>query len=439
MNETITVTKSDPEVGTNSATEEVNDNNGAEAGKDICDAENWHEENGSLKSNKLGNKVGIVLYNRESRYVSDKKLFNEDNQLIVYLYIFAYSDTEERNNLKLDFCPKDKVKLGPGTFDLLVPIMFLQELKKVLEYGLLKLYLQKKDSILFLKGKIDIRGQIRNYISVKPKIACIYWDLTTNHQLNQLILCALNHLIGGLYTETSIKHKLIDYGSLLRQEWIEEISFIPSDLERIRYVPPRYVKLINLSKAIIKRKYHNSKIGEVECSAFLINAAKVWESAIRAAIRKKAKEEKEGNWRVESVNEKLILLSPQLKNIRPDIILSNDKHYIIIDAKYKVRNSSAGSADIYQVLCYLGSKQNKIGIAGILFYLNDSDKNSPYEEKYTYSPLTTKPPNDLPLSYEQQIPLYIKGINVTTNNEKLFIDCFIEQVWKEVNTVISSK
>ena len=58
---------------------------------------------------------------------------------------------------------------------------------KQLKQGLYREYLNRKDDITVVRGKIDMPGTIRNRLSRKQVLTCEYDELSENNLFNQIL------------------------------------------------------------------------------------------------------------------------------------------------------------------------------------------------------------------------------------------------------------
>lgn len=343
----------------------------------------YHDDNGfySLKNNFsyyvgiIGNRIGK---SEKYKWYEDKKLFPEHstNPLLFQLYDAALQDSYEFSTLEKSFVvePEIRIRLNRDLFNILIPELFLIELKKILDYGLNRKYQQREDNLLFAKGKINMKKQIKNEITHNPRIYCTYWDFTTNIFINQALLYASDLLSHNHKVPHSIRSSLINYISSMRQEFVEDVILTVHDFRKNHYIPERYKLAIILSEAIISSSYHGIELTkEVECPSFLINAPTVWESFLRASIRKSFID-----WDIQKIKQQHSCLTPFI-NIIPDLLVTKNDKLLIIDAKYKSGKVSTG--DLYQMCAYIAHFKEKNPVS-FLLYLEDEENR--YPEKYNF-------------------------------------------------------
>ncbi|CAG0984058.1 Protein McrC [Methanosarcinales archaeon] len=242
------------------------------------------------------------------------------------------------------------IKEGTNFFDI-IGRLFLNELEKIIEKGLLKNYIQKHENINFLKGKLSIKCQIHNHINNRPKFSCIYGDLTINNLENQIILRSLNLLIPMIRFNEELKADLIRHEYILK-DFIELIDVSPNDCNQIHFnrLNDYYSAIIQFSKLILEENFIRSVYkGESRGFNFIVNMNKVYEDFITQMVTEVV-EENFDHFEVVSQTKFDSLVKERRIVTIPDIILkSADSYPLIIDAKYKREDKNS---DYYQVIAY---------------------------------------------------------------------------------------
>ena len=339
---------------------------------------------------KNRNCVGIVRFNncKEPRFYQDLKLFKVsddlkvESDLLLNLLSYTLRDTEELNSLsKAFFCsiePNAEIELSEGSFIEFIYPLFRIELSKLIKYGIYKQYVEREDNLIFMKGKIDIKKHKNNLIKKNPRIACRYFDLTSNIYLNQIILSAINKAV--LSTNIPLlSSEFIFFRNIFRQESIDEMDFTIHEINNSTFIPKRYEKIINIAKYILQSKHVKlTDTGyKVKSPSFIIRPEVIWECFLRSIVRNIFK--KKPKYNVEKIKNKMEIFEGQVVvSEEPDIlILKNNKILHVIDAKYK---QGWVNPDMYQIAAYIGSADRRNGpsekVKGFLFYLGKVDDNN---------------------------------------------------------------
>jgi len=335
------------------------------------------------------NWAGIIGFNGISRKYSDEKIFlNENagsNGLIFKMLNKIIADPAERSFLNDYFLVEPEMIINDvksGFYDNLLPYMFLAELRKILEYGIVKLYEKREDDLNFVKGKVLIRGQLINDIKRRAKISCSYSNLTTDNFFNIVLLYVARYLSSSVRLPANMRYKLSLCSSLIANEFVSDEIITPWDFHRKRKIPDRYKRIIPICNFIINGMYHSGDNKNIKCPSFMINLAELWESFLRTCIRT---EFRKHGWDVEKTETLLKILEPSPRAI-PDIVAKKGNTIIIFDAKYKTNKTSM---DLYQICAYLGSfyyskSTEKTRLVGFLLYYgkNNNIGNSTKPIKY---------------------------------------------------------
>jgi 5-methylcytosine-specific restriction enzyme subunit McrC len=246
------------------------------------------------------------------------------------------------------------VREGLNFYDILGR-MYLNELETIYRKGFYKKYVRKEEDIRYLRGKIILREQIKNNISKKSSFYCSYEDLTYDNAENQIILKAVTLLVPLIRFNERIKRDLIMY-RLIMSEVVSLQNITPEDCERIQYnrLNEHYGAILAFSKLILRHHFIRSvQKGSAFGFNFIVNMNRVYEDFITTLLEELTSEDRafedyviEKQARFDSlVKEKEIIT-------RPDVILrrrDTNRYPLIIDAKYKARESNA---DYYQVIAY---------------------------------------------------------------------------------------
>lgn len=318
------------------------------------------------------------------------------------------------------------IKEGNNFFDI-IGRLFLNELEKIIEKGLLKKYILKHENINFLKGKLSIKNQIHNHINNRPKFSCIYGDLTINNLENQIILRSLNLLIPMIRFNEVLKADLIRNEYILK-DFIELIDVSPNDCNQIHFnrLNDYYSAIIQFSKLILEENFIRSVYkGESRGFNFIVNMNKVYEDFITQIITEVVEEEEDfDHFEVVSQTKFYSLVEGTKIVTIPDIILkSEDSYPLIIDAKYKREDKNS---DYYQVIAYSLAIPN--AKACCLIYPQTENEN------VVKGPLTLR--RDITKPGEKDIKLYARTIDLHVKDCLEFED-FVKDTKIQIRKIIS--
>ena len=153
--------------------------------------------------------------------------------------------------------------------------------------GLLKKYIRKHENLSFLRGKLDIKTQLHNSISGRPKFACFYDDLTFDNQENRITLWALNDLVPLIRFNNELRDELIAMEYLLR-DFVSFVPVSPQECDAVAFnrLNNRYQDIIRFSKIILEEKYiRSTEKGEAKGFNFIVNMNSVFETFVTELIQ----------------------------------------------------------------------------------------------------------------------------------------------------------
>jgi 5-methylcytosine-specific restriction enzyme subunit McrC len=246
------------------------------------------------------------------------------------------------------------IKEGESFFDI-IGKLFLNELKEIFEKGFYKKYVRKEENISFLKGKLQIKTQVRNDIHKKTKFYCSYEDLTYDNLENRIVLRAATLLIPLIRFNEDIKTELLRYSYILKEE-VSLVNVSPEDCNRVQFskLNEHYETIIQFSKVILQNYFirHIYK-GASKGFNFIVNMNKVYEDFISQIVEEIIQGEDEFQEFVVEKQAKFTRLVKEGEIItKPDVILrkkGKEEYPLIIDAKYKREENNT---DYYQVIAY---------------------------------------------------------------------------------------
>lgn len=264
-------------------------------------------------------------------------------------YMLSYLQTDEE--FLYDPDKVIEIKEGVNFFDLIGRLFFIQ-LDKIIKTGLLKKYTEKYENLGYIKGKLSIKGQIKNEINHMPKFSCTYDDLTFDNLENRIILRALNIIIPVISIGELRKN-------LRRQEYairdfVElKTNITPRDCDKIRFnrLNDHYHIIIKLSKLILENNFvRSTKKGESKIFNFLVNTNTLYENFIIEMIKEVVKKE----FNEYETKEKIFkgLFKDNKISVQPDMVLKvkgSESYPVIFDAKYKSEDSNL---DYYEMIAY---------------------------------------------------------------------------------------
>ncbi|NPV50675.1 MAG: hypothetical protein HPY60_05700 [Candidatus Methanofastidiosum sp.] len=342
-------------------------------------------------------------------------------------YMLSFLKSEEE--LLMDPEISIEIKEGVNFFDI-IGRLFLNELEAIVEKGLLKSYVEKHENLNYLKGKLSIKGQMKNHIDSRPNFSCIYDDLTFNNLENQIVLRSLNLLTPLIRFNQPLKSELIRYEFILK-DIVDLTNVSPLDCDSICFnrLNDYYSAIIQFSKLILEEKFIRSiHKGESRGFNFIVNMNKVYEDFITEIVKDVVKKEF-SDYSITSQASFSSLVKERKILTRPDLVLrkGRDNYPLILDTKYKREDKNA---DYYQIISYCLAIPN--AKAACLIYPqteSDIDKKlilrrditTPYGKNIILYTRTV----DLHIEKDMEFGEYIQ--NIKAQIKEIILDCLKEQ------------
>lgn len=248
--------------------------------------------------------------------------------------------------------------------------IYCEKLLFQLNRGIYKEYMRDEESGNFLRGKLDLKKQIRHKVNNIEKIISEVENLSENNDLNRILKKAVEIL-----EKKTVTRGLYDkYKKILRIfENVTEKNAIEKILKNFSFNRhnERYKELFNIAKYIIQNFSPNISCGAENSFSLLFSMNKLFEEYVGEIVRRNTKDSM--NVSIQERNENFLKnLNQKKRNIslNPDIVLyEKDVAKLIIDTKWKILNDKSSSfwkEDIYQIYAYINGYSNSE--RGILLY-----------------------------------------------------------------------
>ncbi|MCK5612246.1 hypothetical protein KAR91_60805 [Candidatus Pacearchaeota archaeon] len=318
------------------------------------------------------------------------------------------------------------IKEGENFFDILGRF-FLNDFNNILQSGLLKKYVKKHEDVRYLKGRLDIRGQIIHNIYGRPIFSAIYDDLTFDNQENRIVLRALHELTSLIRFNDDLRHELSSKEQLLI-DFVSLVPISPRECDEITFnrLNDKYQDIIHFSKIIIEEKYiRSTEKGEAKGFNFIVDMNKVFQDFVTEIIKEVVNEDGDFS-RYDIVDQKpfkSLDLEGQLTVI-PDIIIEekgqNNRYPVILDTKYKKHDKNT---DYYQIISYALAIPTAKSCC--LLYPKDFIKE---EELFICRNVLEK---------NRDISIYVRGIDLYVDDD-LDFKGYIKKMKSQVKGILST-
>jgi 5-methylcytosine-specific restriction enzyme subunit McrC len=296
---------------------------------------------------------------------------------IYYLLSYAWNklDEKERVNVSID----DKTEL----LDLFAKIL-INGTKSLLKRGIDKNYIDHKEEIAGVKGKVQISQTLKSNLLFRQKTICTFDDLSSNILTNRILVTTIYKLTRTKGLDRQLKNELVSLQRML--EGIEQIEITTSLFKQVKLNRNNrfYGFIMNVCQIIHENILPSEDQGKYKFSDFTRDERKMnqlFEAFVRNFYRIEQKKyttvKKEViKWQFEQSDNESFQYLPQMET---DISLENETDKIIIDAKYYSETMTINydkekikSANLYQLFSYLLNQEDidpkTQNATGILLY-----------------------------------------------------------------------
>ena len=311
--------------------------------------------------------------------IKDKSIFIKN----IY-YMLAYAFTT--------LTPSQDDEIAAEEFDNihnLFAAILAKGIGQQLKQGLYREYLNRKEDIPVMRGKIDIPGTIKNKLARKQVLTCEYDELSENNLLNQILKTTVMLLI---------RHAKVDakYKSDLKKEMLFFTSVDTIEPASIKWTSIRFQRsnqsyrmLISLCQFILEGMLLTTDQGEYKMASFIDEQrmCRLYEKFILEYYNKE--------YPVLSVRASQIPwalddgIGTMLPVMQSDITMSFGTKVLIIDAKYYAHTTQVQydkhtlhSNNLYQIFTYVKNKDSEFGekpheVSGMLLYAQTDEAVQP--------------------------------------------------------------
>jgi len=261
-----------------------------------------------------------------------------------------------------------------------------------LKQGLYREYLNRRENMAVMRGKIDMSGTIKNKIARQQILCCEYDDLSENNLMNRILKTTVIILL---------RHAKIDteYKDALKKEMLffSNVNTIePGSIQwasiRFQRNNQTYRMLISICQLILKGMLLTTEQGEYRLASFVDEQrmCRLYEKFILEYYSKKFPElnvsASQIPWALDDG------IGTMLPIMQSDITLSRGNEVLIIDAKYYSHTTQVQydvhtlhSGNLYQIFTYVKNKDTQFGnkphtVSGMLLYARSDETIQPDNE-----------------------------------------------------------
>jgi len=216
--------------------------------------------------------------------------------------------------------------------------------------GLYRSYIERNDDLEYVRGRIDIRGNIRNAVMGAPRLRCHYEELTADLEDNAILLWAL-------YAASRLGLQRDDVKFQVRRAYRSLIGVVSLEPKRAHDCIGRFYNRLNddyqpmhgLCRFLIEHSGPETKTGDHEFLPFSVNMPDLFELFVAEwlaeTLPKNLKVDPQYHVRLDANAELSFDIDLVIRDRKSGTALT------VLDTKYKLASQPSGS-DIQQIVAY---------------------------------------------------------------------------------------
>ncbi|WP_376704200.1 restriction endonuclease [Mesorhizobium sp. ISC25] len=243
--------------------------------------------------------------------------------------------------------------------------LFTDQLIDAVRSGLPRRYVEQRDDLPALRGRLDVARQFTTFAADATRLACRYDELSPDIALNRILKAAVTRL-----------QRLARRAETQRR--LAELAFAYADVEQVprRDLPwerlsldrtdSRWRPLVDFARLLLGDRFQTTSAGETQGTALLFDMGMLFETYIARSLHRALRDTKlrvvaQGGLRycLAELDEN-DRRGPERFQTRPDILVKDGACVVmVIDTKWKrlARNTEdrkrgVVQADIYQMMAY---------------------------------------------------------------------------------------
>lgn len=314
--------------------------------------------------------------------IKDKSIFIKN---IYYMLSYAFTSLNQSN---YEYVASEEYENMHNLFAAILSKGIGQQLKQ----GLYRQYLNRKDDLTVMRGKIDIPGTIKKKIAHQHVLTCEYDELSENNLLNQILkstvmLLLVHSKVDATYKDV-LKKEMLFFSNV---DTVEPASIKWSSI-RFQRNNQTYRMLISLCQLIVQGMLLTTDSGEYKLASFIDEQrmSRLYEKFILEYYNKEYPTINASASQIQwALDDGIGTMLPVMQS---DIMLSHEGKVLIIDAKYYTHTTqmqydihSLHSNNLYQIFTYVKNKEAELAekpheVSGMLLYARTDETIQPDNE-----------------------------------------------------------
>jgi len=311
--------------------------------------------------------------------MKDKSIFIKN---IYYMLSYAFTSLNQSNYENVATEEFDNIH------NLLAAILS-KGIGQQLKQGLYREYLNKKEDMAVMRGKIDMPGTIQKKIAHQQVLTCEYDELSENNFLNQILKTTVLILLRHSKVDTEYKDALKKEMLFFSNVDTLDPAVIKWSSIRFQRNSQTYRMLISLCQLVLQGMLLTTDSGDYKLASFIDEQrmSRLYEKFILEYYSKEYPQLQVSASQIPwALDDGLGIMLPIMQS---DITLSHGGTVLIIDAKYYTHTTqmqydvyTLHSNNLYQIFTYVKNKDAEFGdrphnVSGMLLYAKTDETIQP--------------------------------------------------------------
>lgn len=255
-----------------------------------------------------------------------------------------------------------------------------------LKQGLHKEYIPKHESLMTVKGRINITETLHERFQRKMTVSCDYDDLSENCLFNSILKTTMNVLLTSMPVKDSQKTELKKLLLFFADVEIVELTRIKWRQLRFDRNTQTYKMLLYICYFVLDGMLLSAEKGEFKLMTFSDeHMSRLYEKFILEYYRKEHPETRARAKQIEWNIDKDVSSADILPILKTDVFLTLKDRILIIDAKYYTTSMQTNfdrrtihSQNLYQILAYALNEDGAHEVVdGMLLYAKTDEDMVP--------------------------------------------------------------
>lgn len=325
---------------------------------------------------------------------------------IYYMLAYAFQELKQNNYAEI------KGETFDDIYDLFAEILS-RGISYQLKQGLFREYVSHNESLLTVRGKINMSETIRNKMRNNQQISCDYDTLTEDNIYNQILLATTHVLLKHSDVKKETKMRLKKLMLFFQNVSVIDVHDIRWDRLRFDRNNRNYRMLLYICYFIVKEWLLTTEKGNFKMQTFSDDhMCRLFEKFVLAYYKKHHPEFKPEAKQIEWNIIKELSDTSALPDMKTDILLTMGERTLIIDTKYysKILQQQYGketirNSNLYQISTYVNEydRDHLHNVDGMLLYAKTQNDDF----------------DDATINHSDGYSLFIRTLDLNTDFESI--------------------